>query len=116
VSALFVFDSYLGGWSSSFLNWLLSRLNVLALKNLIQTLILGDFDHVNQYILRQSVLWGAMRCVSFGHLLAAEHPISLSSALGFYCYLPTIFLGPFHTYEIYERGVMTAAAALSPVY
>ena len=66
--------------------------------------------------------WGALRCVSSSTFVIAQEKeagengeglkekirletTALLKAVGFYCYFPTLYLGPLSTYDDYEEGV-----------
>ncbi len=65
----------------------------------------------------QTFVWGVMRTVSFCTMVGERSSMApLSHCLGFYCYLPSSFLGPLSTFDTYLEGVYRPPRPLSFKY
>lgn len=65
----------------------------------------GHLGWEDRFVFMQVVAWGAMRCLSFASAMdGAGGGVALADALGFYCYLPSSYVGPLTLYEDYKKG------------
>ncbi len=79
----------------------------------VEDMLFGEFDYDTRIVFHQILVWGVMRCVSFCTVLGQRRAwggmgsdgVTMAKCMGFYCYLPSSYMGPLATFEVYMEGV-----------